>query len=513
MSVSIGRRKPRSKPHYRDLIAGVSVALVLLPQALAYAELAGLPAYVGIYAAALPPIVASLYGSSPYLQVGPTALTSLLTLGVLMVVVPPGGEGYVGMAALLALIVGVVRLLLGLLRLGRIAYLLSEPVILGFTTGAGVLIVASQLPTALGVPFSPERGIIDTALWTLANPQLWRFEAIVLTLLTLVLVTFGKRLGPLFPGVLVAVVLGVLYSVFVGYEGALVGAIPAGFPVPSLTFPWGSLTQLVVGGVVIAVVGFAEVASIARTYATEERQRWDPNRELMSQGAANIASGLVGAFPVGGSFSRSALNREAGARTRWSGAVAGLVILLLIPFVGLLAELPRAVLAAIVIAAVTSLIRLPPMLRLRRYSRPQFLTAGATFILTLTLEPRVDLAIVIGVLLSMSIHLLRELYIDVEGVYGGGALHLTPHGVLWFGSAASFEEKVLEVLAAYPQTKKIVIHFEGLGRVDVSGMFVLQRLVDDMRRAGIEVELRDVPPQAKKLVTRFGHKDHTVSER
>ena len=512
MSVSLHRRKPRSKPTSRDILAGLTVAMVLLPQSLAYAELAGVPAYFGIYAAAIAPIVAALYGSSPYLQTGPTALTSLLAFGVVVVIAAPGSAEFPALIALLALIVGLARLLIGVFRLGQIAYLLSEPVLIGFTSAAGVLILASQLPTALGV-VPPVVGVMEGALWALTNPLFWQPAAILLSVATLALMVVGKRISPLFPGVLVAMILGIMYATIFPYPAGVVGHVPTGVPLPSLTLPWGSITQLLLGGVVISLVGFAEVASIARTYATEERQRWSPDREFFSQGLANISSGLLGSIPVGGSFSRSEINRQAGAKSRWSGAVAGGAILLLLPFLDLLSALPRAVLAAIVIGAIMNLIRIPPMLRLRRYSTPQFVVAGITFVLCLTLAPRIDLAILIGVLLSMSIHLARELAIEVDGVYGGGVLHLTPHGVLWFGSASIFEERVLEVLAAYPQTKKIVIHFEGLGRVDLSGAFVLSRLVDDMRQAGIEVEVKDVPPQARRIVRPLIDEEEKISRR
>lgn len=502
MSASIGRRKPRSVPTPNDLLAGLNVVLVLVPQALAYAELAGVPPVYGLYAAALPALAAAFFASSPYLQTGPTALMSLLAFGLVSVYAVPGSPEYIAFVGLLAIIVGLVRLVLGLLRLGEIVYLMSEPVLLSFTTAAGVLILASQVPTVLGV--QPDgTGIIGSAMSVLLRPWDWHLPSLAFAVLALLIILAGKRLHPLFPGVLLAVVAGVLMSTFTEYSGAIVGMITLGMPTFAYEVPREALAQLLLGGTVIAIVGFAEVASISRHYATEERQRWSPNREFVSQGLANLTAGFVGGFPVGGSFSRSAINRQAGARTRWSGAITGILVLAMLPFVNLLAPLPRAVLGAIIISAVFQLVRPQQLLRLRRFSRPQFAIALSTFVLVLALEPRLDLALVVAVLLSMGVHLFREVRIDLEGVYGAGTLHLTPRGVLWFGSAAKFEEKVLDVLASYPDTKRLVLHFEGLGRIDLTGAFAITRLIEDAQAAGIMVEIKDVPPQARKFVAPF----------
>lgn len=484
----------------RDGVAGLGVAFVLIPQALAYAELAGMPAHHGLYAAALPAIAAAFFASSRYLQTGPTALTSLLTFGVLATFAAPGEANYITLAGLLALVVGTVRILLGVLHLGEIAYLMSEPVLMGFTSAAGVLILASQLPTVAGV--SAPGDVIGAAFWTITHPTEWNLMALLLGALTLLLMKLGQRLHPLFPGVLVAVVLGVVYSRFVGYGGPVLGAVPGGFPQFSFDFPWQVLPQLLVAGAVIAIVGFAEAASIARNYAAEDRDHWSPNREFISQGVANIVSGLVSGFPVGGSFSRSAINRQAGSTSRWSGAVTGLVVLATLPLVGWLEPLPRTVLAAIIIGAVTSLIQPKPLLRLWRYSRPQFAVAAVTFGLSLLLAPRIDWAIMTGVTLALGIHLWREIRLELGNRYDPDTLtlHLSPRGVLWFASASQLEEEMLRVLADFPEANRLVMHFEGLGRIDISGAFVLARFLGDARAAGFDVELKDVPPQSRRFV-------------
>ena len=266
-----------------DVIAGISVALVLIPQSLAYAELAGLPAYFGLYAAAIPPLAAAFFASSRYLQTGPVAMTALLTFGALSAFAQPFSREWIELAALLALIVGGARVALGLVRGGVIAYFMSQPVLIGFTTAAAILIVSSLLPTALGVEADGET-ILRRLWWTAIHPAEWEAAAIVLSVMTVVLVAGGRRLHRLFPGVLVAVVLGLAFSVVFDYDGLRVGEVDLNLPGSPLRLPWGDFWALLVPGSVIALVGFAEPASIARIFAAQDRERWSPNKELISQG-------------------------------------------------------------------------------------------------------------------------------------------------------------------------------------------------------------------------------------
>ena len=309
---------PRPSP--KDVIAGVGVALILIPQSMAYAELAGLPARHGLFAAALGPLAAAFFASSPYLQTGPVALTALLTLGALVPVAVPGSAEYVGFAALLALVVGIVRVLVGALRGGWVSYLMSRPMLDGFASGAAILIVCSQLPGAFSVDASGD-GVLSRALWAIRHPSDWEQGSSLLAMLTLLIVIGARRLNPLVPGVLIATVVGLSFSLATDYGGPRLGDVDAGLPDLSLALPWASLPALVLPGIVIALVGFAEAASISRIYATKERMRWNPDQEFIGQGAANIAAGLFGGFPVGGSFSRSSLNY---LRRWWAGSPFGL---------------------------------------------------------------------------------------------------------------------------------------------------------------------------------------------
>jgi SulP family sulfate permease len=491
-----------SRPLARDALAGVTVALVLIPQALAYARLAGVPPVAGLYAAALPLLAAALFASSPYLQTGPVALTSLLTFGALSGSAALGSEDYLELAMLLALVVGVVRLLIGVLGAGVVAHLMSEPMLMGFLPGAALLIVASQLPAALGVP--ADGAVLESAYEALIHPADWDPAALALAGGALLVVAGGRRLHRFFPGVLVALLVGLLAGSVAGDPVATVGAVPSGFPELGLELPYGELPGLLVPGAVIALVGFAEAASVARTYATRERRRWSADREFISQGAANLVAGASGGYPVGGSLSRTALNHSAGAVSRRAGAITGLAVLAFLPFAGVVEPLPQAVLAAIVIAAVVGLIRLRRLVALWRVSRPQFAIAWTTFALTLLLAPRIELAVVIGVTLSIAVHLVRELSLRLEVSVEGDTLEVRPAGVLWFATAADLQERLIELLERHPDAAHLRLALDGLGRIDLTGAMTLGHVLDDIRGAGMTIEVTGVPPQARGLLERYG---------
>ena len=492
-------RDPRSgRINSGDVLAGLGVALVLIPQSLAYAELAGLPAHRGLYVAALAPMAAAFFASSPWLQTGPVALTSLLTLGALLPLAPAGTPEYVALAALLALVVAGTRLVIGIFKLGWMAFFLSQPVLMGFTAAASLLIIASQLPSALGVS-PPVEELGGRVLWALSNPQLWEPEALGLSLVTILLMFGSRKIHPAIPGVLLASLVGWGFSVSTGYSGSVVGEVPITLGVFSTALPWRGLPGLILPGVVIAMVGFAEAASVSQTYATRERRPWDPNREFVSQGVANLAAGLAGGFPVGGSFSRTSLAYLAGARSRWAGFSAGLAVLLFLPFASVLAPLPRAVLAAVVISAVSKLFRMKPLVRLWRLSPPQAIVGTASFVLTLLLAPHVEEAVILSVALAMSVHLWRELTPGFLARLEGDTLHLELRGVLWFGSAPILERAVLAHLRA-SAAQRVVVHLGGLGRIDLTGAMTLRRLREDIEQSGVQVHICDVPGHACRIL-------------
>lgn len=497
----------------RDVIAGISVALILIPQSLAYAEIAGMPPYIGLFAAALPPLFAAPFASSPYLQTGPVAMTSLLTFGGLAVFVESGVElgsaEYVALGALLALVVGLVRIALGAMRAGVIAYLMSQPVVTGFTSAAAILISASQVPNILGAP-SQGRSLLVEASDMLTSPTTWNAGAVWLAIATVIIVAGGRRIHVLFPGVLIAVMGGIVYSSLTEYQGPIVGLVPEGLPPLGFDLPWGSLPSLIVPGIVIALVGFAEPAAIARTYATQDRESWSPNREFISQGIANVMSGISGAFPVGGSFSRTSVGKMAGAQSKWAGAVTGLTVLAFLPFASVIEDLPRSILGAIVVVGVYKLIRLVAMTRLFRYSKLQAGVAWVTFVATLALAPRIDRAIMLGVVIGVVVHLWRESGLSVVTWADEHIVHIQPTGVLYFGSAPMLGDRITAELAAQPNAEEIVLDLQRLGRIDYTGALALKSAVNEAEEAGIDVAFANVPEHSRSTLERVWEADLPV---
>lgn len=489
------------RPARGDVVAGLSGALVLLPQAVAYAVLAGLPPRSGLVVAGVSTVMAAPFVSAPLLQTGPTAITSLLTLGSLTSVAATTGADVVPLAALLALLVGVVRLAIGWRGAGEVAYLVSEPVLLAFTSAAGLVIVLSQVPALLGSEVAAD-SVAGAALGSLLDVELWVPAALGMGLATIVLVRLSGRVNPLIPAVLIVAIGGILAQRLLGLDVAVVGEVPSALPRLVLDLPWGAVPQLAVPALVIGLVGFSEAAAIGRSFATEDKQRWNADREFVSQGVANLAAGLVGGMPVGASFSRSAINRTAGARSAWSGVVAGVLVVVSLPFAGVLASLPEAVLAGIIVAAVLGLLDPRPWLELRRYSRQQFIIAAVTYAMTVLFAPQIQWAVLIGVLLVIGAHLRRERKLDIEHERNDGILRLHPIGLLHFGAVQRLEDQMREVLAEHPDADELVVHLGRVGRTDVTGALVLRRILREAAASGLSVRLADITEPSRKILGR-----------
>lgn len=487
-------------PSRSDLLAGASVAFIVIPQALAYADLAGVPAQAGLFAAALPPVLAAFFVSSKYLQTGPVALTALLTFGALQGLAEPFTPEYVRLAALLAVLVGVTRVLLGIFRLGGVAYLLSDPVLTGFTTGAAILIISSQLPKALGVD-GGNYGVLANALEALTSPGSWRISSMAFAIATAAIVLGGRRIHKLFPGVLLAVIGGVLVSSITGYSGSTIGDLPGGFLSISASFPWSNVGALIPAALLIGLIGFAEPSSIARVFATAERTPWDANKEMISQGVANLTSGLSGGFPIGGSFSRSSLNHAAGATSAWSGAITGLVVIAALPLTPLLANLPTAVLGALIIVGVAKLIDIGSLVGLVGESPAQAVVGFGTLLATLALAPRVERGVLVGIVLALAVHLYREMTVTISHELAADKLIVRPQGVLWFAAVPQIERVMRTLLAEHREIDRIDLDLTSVGRLDYSGAAALERVVEEVRSSGTVVTIINVPPGARRAFT------------
>ena len=500
------RKIPR--PRLGDLFGGVSVALVLIPQSIANASLAGLPPVVGLFASAFPLLVFALFASSPYLQTGPVALTSLLTAGALIGAgFDVGTPDYIAAAALLALIVGVTRLLVGVTRLGSLVYLMAEPVTIGFTSGAGLVILSSQLSRALGVSLpanvAAEENPIVRALWTVVNPGEWQISAILFSVVTLALMLLGKRVHRLFPGVLIAVVVTLAFSRITNYGGAVIGPIPSGLPTLNLALPWGSIGSLITGGVVIALIGFAEPASIARAFATESQTRWSSSREFIASGFANLVAGATGAYPVGGSFARSSVNKIAGAETRWSGAVTAIFMLAFLPFSFLLDGLPDAVLGAVVIGAVVSLLKPRRLWQFRTRSPYQASLAYLTFFATLISPPNIHYAVLFGIGVTVLLHVVRPFSLQSMATEDGG-LALRPWGLLWVGTNSRFAKALTDAIEADSGSGPVTVSLERSTAIDAATAASIVSGQETAELAGREFAVRNPPRGAEVVLSGFG---------
>ena len=504
-----------------EALAGLTVGLMVLPQGVAYAALAGMPLETGIYASMLPALIAVLFSASTRLSVGPTALSCLLVSASLNGLAVPGGAEWVNLAVWLALLSGLLQTALGLLRFGWLLNLVSAPVLMAFTQAAAVLIVASQLPALLGLHGTGS----GLRVWAGDGPDL---RAMGFGLVSLALLVLVRRWRPAFPSVLLIVLLSAAVSVAIGFAalgGPVVGALPHGLP--ALFLPrwpgWEALGQLVLPTLVITLVSFLETASSARVDSDRAGKPWDQNQDLIGQGLGKLAAAFSGAFPTSSSFSRSALNLYAGAQTGWATvASVGVVLLALLLFMPVLQQVPHAVLAAIVLVAVIGLLKPREFVRLWRISRVEAAIAGTTFIVTLVAAPRLYWGVLTGILLALSHFLYQRLHprIIEVGQHPDGSLRdrhlwqlppLAPHlyalrmdAALDFATANRFERAIIEHLAAHPGTQQICLLAQPINRIDVTGIEVVAKLCAQLQRQNITLHISGLKLPVETPLRRAG---------
>lgn len=502
--------------------AGMTVGLMLVPQGVAYAALAGMPLVTGIYASLVPALVAVLFSASTRLGVGPTALTSLLIGASLSGLAEPGSAQWVAMAAWMAILSGLVQLVMGLARFGWLLNLVTSPVLSGFTQAAALLILSSQLGALTGL-----RSDLG-ALWT--TPSLGHFDltAAAFGLGSLVLLMLARRLRPGFPAAIVVLGAAGAVSWAVGYaeaDGAVVGALPAGLP--SLywpgALPWSSFAALVMPVLVVTLVSFLETASSAKVDNQRSGERWNENQDLIGQGLAKISSGLCGSFATSASFSRSAINLYAGARSGWATVFAiGLVLVVLLWLTPALYHVPQSVLAAVVVTAITSLIKPGSFLRLWRISRVEAVISGITFGLTLATAPRMYWGVLVGLLMNLSHFLYQRLHprIIEVGMHPDGSLRdrhlwqlppLAPHVLtlrmdaeLDFASASALERRVMDHLSAHPDVVHVCLLAQPINRIDVTGVETFANLLATLRARGGTLHLSGLKLPVEQVLRRAG---------
>ncbi|MGL6162576.1 SulP family inorganic anion transporter [Microbulbifer sp.] len=524
----------------RDLLAGVIVTIMLIPQSLAYALLAGLPAEVGLYASIAPLIAYALFGSSRSLSVGPVAITSLMTAVALSQVAVQGTGEYLLAASVLALLCGLFLALMGFLRLGFLANFLSHPVISGFITASGLLIALSQLKHILGIDAGGEN-LPQLGASLLEN--LSGMNAHTLAIGTLVvLFLFWSRSGAtilltrlsLSPhsaallakaAPVVGVLVTVLLSLVLGLEEkdvALVGTIPRGLPdlrIPGLS--WELIRALMLPAVMISVIGYVESVSVGKTLAAKRRQKIDVNRELVGLGAANVASGFSGAFPVTGGFSRSVVNFDAGAETQMASVFTAigiaLVSMFLTPF---LYYLPKATLAATIIVAVLSLVDFSILKKTWNFSRRDFAAALVTIVVTLLAG--VEAGVACGVAASIMLFLYRTSrpHIAEVGLVEGTEhfRNVRRHKVLTvpqiltirvdesllFSNAGYLEGRIYADLAGNAQVRHVILMCSAVNEVDWSALEVLESVNERLAELGVSLHLSEVKGPVMDALQRSG---------
>ena len=638
-----------------DAVAGLTVALVLIPQSMAYAQLAGLPPYYGLYASFLAPMVASLFGSSRQLATGPVAVVSLMTSASLEPLATAGSEGYIAYAIVLALTVGVFQLSLGLFRLGLVVNFLSHPVVNGFTNAAALIIASSQLSKLFGVSVDKAEHHYETILRVCRAAAFHtHWPTFLMGVLAFAIMYGLRRLMPKMPNVLVAVVVATGISWAVGFEhnkvvdiaaidmpeieqtvaafnrsladiedlgmqrieinkslaaarqahdrlgvidaghdqavinariemlkgqvhlhrerlrhfllagleqtgqemrfvardslagydgrvwqmkvgnrpldsarivlkggGDVVGVIPRGLPSLSIpTFNLGIFLQLLPYAAIISLLGFMEAISIAKAMAAKTGQRLDPNQELIGQGLANILGSIGKSYPTSGSFSRSAVNLQAGALTGLSSVFTAMaVVIALLFFTPLLYHLPQAVLAAVIMMAVIGLVNVSGFVHAWRAQWYDGVISVLTFVCTLAFAPHLDKGIMVGVVLSLLVFLFKSMRPTVvslsrgeDNAFRSSLEHdlaecrymdlVRFDGPLFFANASYLEDEINRRLMAKTELRHIVIAANGISDMDASGEEVLSLLIDRARSAGVDISLSGVNENVMKVLKR-----------
>ncbi|WP_048439015.1 SulP family inorganic anion transporter [Caenimonas sp. SL110] len=504
-----------------EIIAGITVALVMVPQCVAYAALAGMPLVTGLYAGLLPPLVAVMFGSSTRLSVGPAALTCILTATSLTGLAEPGSAQWVALAVWLAIMSGVIQFALGAGGFAWVLNLVSSPVLLGFTQAAALLIIASQLPMLIGVKGS---------LVALLNHPAIDVGALAFGVCSFLMLVAGKKYAARVPMVVVVMAAAGLVSWLSGYSthGAIIGALPS--QLPSLYWPgWPgaeTMSALIVPAIVISLVSFLETASSAKIESQRDGKRWNDNQDLLAQGLAKLASAFSGSFPTSTSFSRSAITLYAGGKTGWATIVTVAVVLLSLLFLTpLLYHVPKAVLAAVVVAAVAGLLKPRALPQLWNLGRVEALIAIATFAVTLLTSPRIYWGVLTGVLLGLAHFLYHRLHprIIEVGLHPDGSMRdrhlwklpplaagmyaLRMDDELDFASASAFERAVIEQLSAHPDVRDVALFAHPINRIDATGVEVFKQVRALLRERGVTLHISGIKLPVEKVLLRAGALD------
>jgi SulP family sulfate permease len=509
-----------------DLLAGLVGAVMVLPQGVAFATLAGMPPEYGLYGAMLPAIVGALWGSSWHLMSGPTNATSLMVFATVGALAAPFTPSYVAIVLTLNLMVGLMKLGLGIARLGSLVNFISTAVVIGFTAGAGLLIIGAQLRNFFGISVPQEPTFILGLRDFVTHLDETSPAALAVGVFTLLAALAGKRWWPRVPYMLTGIVLGALFAWLLGLLNiahvATIGALPSAIPplsAPDLSLStWQALAPIALA---LMVIGLSEAISSARAVALKSGQRIDGNQEFIGQGLANIVGAFTSSYPTSGSFNRTGANYEAGARTPLACVFSAILLLAILLLVRPLAGyLPVASMAAVLFIVARGLIDVEAMRRVWRTSRADALTLAVTFIATLTI--RLEVAILVGVLVSLLIYLNWATHPQVLRVVPDPHAQrrfraaradspLCPQldilridGALFFGSVEHIRDEIEAARASRPATRHLLLIGSGLNLTDNAGAELLGYLARSLRESGITLYLCRLRPSVHALLERGG---------
>ena len=515
------------KPSYlpSDLVAGLIIAVMLVPQGMAYALLAGLPPVTGLYASTVPLLAYALFGSSRQLAVGPVAISSLITLSGISALAQQGSAEFIALAALLALMVGGIQLSLGLVRAGFLTNFISHAVISGFTSAAAIIIALSQLQHLLGISLA--RGNVFQTLWE-ALSRIGETNPVTLMIGAASIVTlylFG-RYAKRFPAAILVVVLSTsaVYLLRLDRLGVdIVAGVPGGLPsfaLPSASFE--ALGVLLPIALTISFVNFMESIAVAKAIASKEKYKIDANRELIGLGFANLVGGLFRAYPVAGAFSRTAVNHQAGAKTQLASVITALLIIITLLFLTpLFYYLPNAVLAAIVMVAVLGLVDIAEPLHLFQLKPVDGWTLVVTFAATLVLG--VVPGLLIGVGFSLTVFVWRSAYphtaelgyLEKEGMFLDTSRYpeaqtfekvfiVRMDATLYFANMSYLETLINDAVAERPDLKHIILDFSAVNDMDAVALETLENEMDALAEQGITVHIATMKGPVRDLAEKAG---------
>jgi sulfate permease, SulP family len=510
-----------------DLFAGLTVAIMVIPQGMANAMIAGLPPIYGLYAALVPVLIYPLFGTSRQLSVGPVALVSILVLAGLSKLADPGTPEFIELALLTAFVAGVIQILLAVFKMGFLANFLSEPVVTGFTAAAAIIIGMSQLKYLLGVEVARSTVILDMARGLVAAIGDTNLFSLITGVIGIAIVLGIRKIHKSLPAALIAVIVtGVLVSVLDWQSQGVqvVGAVKQGLPEFQLVaLDIDKILAILPLAGIICIISFIESLAIAKAIsANHQNSNVDANKELFALGMAKVIGSFFLAYPSTGSFTRSAINDEAGAKTGLSSIFAGLVVVITLLFLTpLFYYLPKPVLASIVIAAVVGLIDIPYVRKLFKIDRRDFYVYLTTFILTLLLG--VQQGVFAGVALSVLLVLYKTsrphyaVLGQLEGTntyrninrYEGSKLNkdylIIRYDVdIYFGNAEHFYDTIMKEVSNYSDVKYVIVNMTGIGSIDSTGLHRLNLLVDSLKEEKVILLLAGVRGQVRDLLVKCG---------